>query len=330
MNPKHGLPKLVAFSLLAFSLMAGCGGRTSGGDAPYAKQTYTYKVVDSHEIRADVYRLPGNGIRPAIIWLHPGALIVGSREWLASEQMATYLDAGYVVIAVDYRLAPETKLDEIVGDVEDAYAWVRTEGPELFQIDPDRVAVVGHSAGGYLALTAGHRLEPRPRALVSFYGYGDVTGTWIAEPDPTYLDRPVVSRDEAFAAIGDSVISDTEVERSTDSRYPLYIHCRQQGSWPVVVSGHDPETDQQWFREYEPMLNVTPRYPPTMLIHGEADDDVPYERSVLVANELERHGVEHEFLTDPAWGHMFDAAEPDSRAVQQLFAQILTFLERHL
>jgi len=162
-------------SLLALViLLLGLMGCSSNGTAlRLQKDTYTYKTVGDHRIQADVYRQADDDeTRPAIIWIHSGALVVGSRDWIASEQMEAYLEAGYAVISIDHRLAPETRLAAIVEDLEDAYAWVRSEGPELLRIDPHRIAVVGHSAGGYLALLAGARLQPRPRALVSFYGYG--------------------------------------------------------------------------------------------------------------------------------------------------------------
>jgi len=51
-----------------------------------AKQTYTYKVVGDCAIQADVYRAPGDTVRPAILWIHGGALIMGNREGLRSAQ----------------------------------------------------------------------------------------------------------------------------------------------------------------------------------------------------------------------------------------------------
>jgi acetyl esterase/lipase len=90
------------------------------------------------------------------------------------------------ILKIDYRLAPETKLDAILEDIDAAYGWLRKEGSRE-GLDADRVAVVGHSAGGYLTLMAGCRFSPKPAALVSFYGYGDIAGDWYSRPDPYYL-----------------------------------------------------------------------------------------------------------------------------------------------
>src|SRR5437870_12860056 len=165
------------------------------------KKTYTYKTVGDLVIQADVYRPDDDVVRPAIFWIHGGALIMGQRRNLRAEQLNRYLDAGFAVVSIDYRLAPENKLPEILEDIQDAWRWVRAEGPKLFRIDPDRIAVVGHSAGGYLTLAAGYLFRPRPRALVSFYGYGDITSDWYSKPDPYYVKQPHVSREQGWEAL---------------------------------------------------------------------------------------------------------------------------------
>ena len=157
-----------------------------------AQTTYTYKKIGDLEIQADVYRPAGEGVCPAVMWIHGGALILGHRGGLRAEHRQRYLDAGFAVVSIDYRLAPETKLPGILEDIQDAYRWLRAEGPRLFRIDPDRIAVAGGSAGGYLTLAAGYLFRPRPRALVSFYGYGEIAGEWYSLPDTFYSRQPAV------------------------------------------------------------------------------------------------------------------------------------------
>jgi acetyl esterase/lipase len=55
-----------------------------------------------------------------------------------------------------------------------------------------------------------------------------------------------------------------------------------------------------------PIRNVTEDYPPTLLIHGDQDTDVPFRQSVLMAEELESRGAEHELIAMPNRGHVFD------------------------
>ena len=107
--------RIVLITLSLFCL-TGCMAGTEKVNLPDPK-TYTYKTVGDCSIEADVY-LPADRSKPlpAIVYLHSGALILNSRKEIIPEQLIQYLEAGYAVIAVDYRLAPETKLPGIVSD----------------------------------------------------------------------------------------------------------------------------------------------------------------------------------------------------------------------
>ena len=98
---------------------------------------------------------------------------------------------------------------------------------------------------------------------------------------------------------------------------------------PVEVVGHDPDTDQSLQSPICPVKNVTKDYPPTLLLHGDNDTDVPFEQSALMAKELARQGVQHEFIAMPGRGHGFDGAMSDP-AIATTFDRVLTFLYKQL
>jgi len=270
-------------------------------------KTYAYKILDSQRIRlqANVHRLPGDAVRPVIVFIHGGALMMGDRKMTpkAGSLLQALLDAGYVVVSIDYRLAPQVKLPAIIDDVRDACNWVRERGPELFRVNPDELFVMGQSAGGYLTLMTGFRVQPRPRALVSFWGYGDIAGEWYSRPDPFYRQQPLVTKEEADESGG----------------MKLYLYCRQQGLWPKVLTGHDPDAEPRAFDPFCPVRNVTREYPPTLLIHGTKDTDVPYQLSVQMANELAGKSVDG--------GHGFDKRNADVAA--RTYQQVVEFLNQH-
>jgi len=188
----------------------------------------------------------------------------------------------------------------------------------------DRIATGGGSAGGYLTQMTGFCLEPRPRALVSYFGYGDLIGPWYSEPSEFYRRQPLVSKEEAYAAVGSAAVSDPPQD---NQRARFYLYCRQNGLWPKEVTGHDPHTDRKWFDRYCPVRNVTARYPPTILIHGTNDTDVPYSLSQDMDAKLSQAGVEHEFITVQGAGHGLSGAKPEE--VAQVADRAVQFVKAH-
>jgi acetyl esterase/lipase len=297
-------------------------------------KTHTYKTVGTLSLQVDVYGAdPQNGTpKPVVLWIHGGALIMGNRANIAPGQRDRYLDAGFVVISIDYRLAPETKLPAIAEDVEDAFRWVREHGGEILGIDPNRVGVVGHSAGGYLTLLAGHRVDPTPQALVAFYGYGDLVGDWYSKPDPFYNTFDQVTDADAHRAVGEREVVDGSAD---PARRDFYLWSRQNGLWPLKVGGRDPRAESDWFAPFCPAENVSAnglKYPPTLLLHGDADTDVPYGQSVHMARQLAAAGVEHEFITIPGGPHGFDhSPEMESNSmISDAFDSVIAFLNEHV
>jgi len=89
-------------------------------------------------------------------------------------------------------------------------------------------------------------------------------------------------------------------------------------------------TESAWFSAYEPVQNVTSSYPPTMLLHGRADTDVPFFAAERMVAALEEQGVAYEFVSRAGWNHVFDQIEADSPDVQAALRQVLAFLEEHV
>ncbi len=310
----------------ALPLLVLCASAPAAEPA-FTKKTYTYKTVGKLEIKADVYRPADDKVRPAVVWLHGGALIVGSRGSVPGDILALCRAEGLALVSFDYRLAPEAKLPAIVDDLRDAFAWLRKEGPKSLHIDPDRVVVTGGSAGGYLTLMTGVAVRPRPRALVAYWGYGDVDGDWYTKPSEHYRkSAKLVSKEEAERAVGRAVLAGTAgEEQRARSRYYLYL--RQNGLWTKEVTGFAPD-DRKKLDPFCPVRNVTPDYPPTLLVHGTVDTDVPYELSAAMAKELARQKVPHELVTVRGAGHGLSGGPP--REVAEARKKALGFILRHL
>lgn len=289
-------------------------------------KTYTYKKVGDLEIKVVVHRRDDTVIRPVVVRIHGGALIVGHRDWEKDNVYLKLLEAGYAIVSIDYRLAPETKLTSIIEDLEDVFDWIQEEGQELFRVDTSKIAVTGGSAGGYLTLTSGFRVKPRPTVLVVFWGYGDLIGDWISTPSQHHPSD--ITKQEAWEQVSGPPISDSRDRKGNGGAF--YMYCRNHGLWPKAVSGWDPSTEAKKFFKYMPVKNVTHDYPPTMLVHGTSDTDVPYEQSLMMAEEFKKHNVEYKLITIPGAEHGLKDGDPKlvNAAYNSAVEFINTFMKR--
>ena len=139
-----------------------------------------YSAPDTRSLVLDVYRPPSPGLYPAMVQIHGGAWQRGSR--IDDETFARYFAGrGYVVFAIDYRFAPQSKWPKALEDVRAALDWVRSNAAS-YEADPSRLALIGRSAGAQLALIAGYTYGAH--AVVSYYGPTDLDKGWRNPPDP--------------------------------------------------------------------------------------------------------------------------------------------------
>lgn len=132
----------------------------------------------------------------------------------------------------------------------------------------------------------------------------------------------MVSNEQAYRSVGTACVSAPPEE--ADRRSKFYLYCRQQGIWTKEVAGHDPEVEPQWFDPYCPVRNVSLNYPPTVLIHGTADTNVPYKESVKMEEKLSRFKVTNKFLSVPGGSHGLSNDAPAVRAA--IFRQAMDFV----
>lgn len=249
-------------------------------------QTVTYARPEGEELQLDVWRPPEEGDtagpqrRPAVVAVHGGGGIQGGRsqealwgEWLAEQ--------GYVVFSIDYRLGLPPRWEDATGDVKCAVGWVK-ENAGRYGVDPDRIALLGHSFGGHVALLAAYT-DGDPRLAPSC----DVPGTGVAAVAAFYPPTDFMRLDETqWPWWRPSLASSVKDSTGTDVDY--------------VAEGDR--------RLASPISHVDPGDPPTFLAHGSQDQISPPEQSVLLANRLEEEGVPHRLLELPGARHGFDGA----------------------
>ena len=297
-------------------------------EAAVKKTTYVFKTVGDVKVHADVYRVDDDRVRPVVVWIHGGALIMGNRNSVPKNIKDLCHTEGYALVSIDYRLAPEVKLPEIIADVDDAFTWIRGQGAKTCKLDGNRIVVTGGSAGGYLTLMTGVRIKPKPTALVAYWGYGDVDGDWYTKPSEFYRKQPLVNKEEALAGVGGKVLTGSEPGYDGKARSRYYLYLRQNGLWTNEVTGFDPMTERKKLDPYCPVRNVTKDYPPTMLVHGLDDTDVPYSLSADMVKELAKHKVDYKIATVANAGH--GLAGGFKRDVDEAHSTALEFIRARL
>jgi len=243
---------------------------------------------------------------PCVVALHGGAWRGGSRKdlsrpipWadLGVQQTGSFIEdvasRGYVAASVGYRLSPAHKFPAHIEDVKTAVRYLRAHAKEL-NIDPDRIGVVGFSAGGHLAALLGTAdkaagfdtgLYPgessQVKCVVDFFGPSDLT---------LYAETPGIEKAFMRPLLGGSFDKSPEL-----------------------------------FRKASPVEYVTKDAPPFLIFHGTADFVVPYVHSTRLHAKLKAAGVPSELvpMRGKSHGWFGDDARDSHERQMKFFAEHL-------
>jgi len=161
---------------------------------------------------------------------------------------------------------------------------------------------------------------------VSYWGYGDLIGPWYSEPSPhaRHQGKSHTPAEMAVIETGPPV-ANSRNRKGNGGTY--YRTCRKLGIWPRKVSGF-PESETKKFAPFMPALNVSPTYPPTLMIHGTKDTDVPHEQSLIMAREFKKHGVPHRLISVKDGEHGLGGGKP--KDIRAAHAAILPFIKNYM
>jgi len=196
------------------------------------------------EVPARVYAPSVGTPLPAVAYFHGGGWVQGDLETHHGLCARLAKHAGVLVLAVDYRLAPEHKFPAAVEDCLAAYRWLRTRGAEL-GADPARVAVAGDSAGGNLSAVvsqltaAGGTPVPTCQVLI----YPAVDFSFDTDSHRELVDGHVIPRDRILWYAEQYLRGEAD---KTDLRASPLRAKSLAGQPPalVVTAGFDPLRDE--------------------------------------------------------------------------------------
>jgi acetyl esterase/lipase len=250
----------------------------------------TYLTASNWEAKLDVYTPRGSGPHPTVIHIHGGGWTGGSRESTILRAMP-FLEMGFAVVNVSYRLARVAEAPAAVEDCLCALRWVIRNAKE-YAFDVNRIVVTGYSAGGHLALTTG------------------------MIPASAGLDRQCPGTEELKVAAVVNWYGITDVADLLDGANRRTYAVQWLGSRPDRV---------EVASRLSPMTYVRAGLPPTLTIHGDADPTVPYAHATKLHAALQKAGVTSELVTIPKGGHGNFPLPEQLRAVEAMRA----FLAKH-
>lgn len=234
---------------------------------PVRYQEQAFLEVDGEQLMADIYQ-PSylHGPIPAVIVVHGGSWQTGASGELAA--LNGYLAAReYVVFDINYRAAPKAPFPAARDDVMAAIEFVK-KNAKAFGVDPSRIALLGRSAGGQLALLAAYTAkDPAIRGVISFYGPADLRWGWNNPANP----------------------------RVSPSRAILETYL-----------GGPPDKVAATYDEASPLEAVSSDTPPTLIIHGLRDEIVSPVHADRLEEKLRAARVPHLYVRLPWATHGCD------------------------
>ena len=251
----------------------------------------TYHVASNQENKLDLYIPRGaTGPTPVLMYIHGGGWVGGTKESNVL-RILPYLEMGWAVANIEYRLGAVARAPAAVEDGLCALRWVIRNAGQ-YNLDTSRIVTTGNSAGGHLALTTGMipasagldrecpgSEELSVAAIINWYGITEV-GDLLAGPN---------TKSYAVEWMG-----------SLENRFEIA-------------------------ERVSPMTYVRAGLPPTLTIHGDADPTVPYQHAITLHEKLDELGVSNVLHTVPGGGH----GGFNREQTLAIFETIRRFLSQH-
>jgi len=269
-----------------------------------------YGRVGDIPLLLDIYipETPIASPMPAVIWIHGGSwkyLDKSNNHMLRS--IKALAEHGFFAVSIDYRLSGVAPFPAAVEDCKCAVRWLRANA-EKYNIDPNRIGVLGSSAGGHLAMMVGCADETA--ALEGNGGWADFSSQVQAACSyygPTDLVSTYIKKEAVWGSVPDS------------------FHYVQ------FLGGHLEEKPDMW-KAASPINHVTADDPPLLLVHGKLDSVVPIIVSEKMYRIYQQTGLEVSLIRVSDADHIFRQVTDRhiSPSIEEIEQIVLDFFVKHL
>jgi acetyl esterase/lipase len=281
-------------------------------DLPFAVHVET-----GAQLLADLWQppvgVPRSGL--GIIYLHGSGWHYMDKDMLTRPFFGHLANQGHVIMDVAYTLAPMTDLSGMVADVKRAVAWLKTHS-SAYGVDPERIVLMGGSAGGHLALLSAYapkhpalhppdvNVDPSVHAVVAYYAPIDLLASYhfFSACYEDLFTRP--SGPERW------VMRFAEALLHRARFLPSGRHIVSIPGMLTDLLGDTPDQVPELYHLASPINHVGRHCPPTLLLQGAHDPGGMRVDALRLHRALQAAGVKSIYLEYPHTGHGFDLIFP--------------------
>ncbi len=270
--------KISAIILLLLSAVFASAQNTSENllkiaDRYWMQPDVVYGSANNTALKLDVWYPRDNpNPTPTLFYIHGGGWIFGSKEG-SVYQFLPFLEKGWRVVNVEYRMAGNSLAPGAVEDTRCALRWIYRNAKQ-FNFDTSKIVLTGHSAGGHLSL---------------------ITGML---PKGTDLDNRCYGDEELKVA---AIINWYGIADVND-----LIQGANLKNYAVMWMG-SLENKTEIAKKVSPLTYIRAGLPPVLTIHGDKDDVVPYSHATRLKDALDKAKVPNKLFTVKNGGHgMFE------------------------
>ncbi|HZJ82536.1 MAG TPA: alpha/beta hydrolase [Clostridia bacterium] len=252
----------------------------------YESITRVYKKEEDHELKMDIW-YPNNKRKnhPLVLFAHGGGWVSGFRNQPNNISWCKYLASnGFAVASIDYRFGLKNTMQDILMDYTDALAFLKEQGDSL-DLSSDNIVLMGLSAGGHLSML-----------YASYYSHNN-------DVDAMKGIRGVV------AYYSPSDLTDI-LSPESKSLFARLATIR-------TLKGR-PDQKAQDYEDYSPIKWISDKMPPVLVVHGKADQTVPFASSEKLVERLKECNVPFRFLVHPNGKHCFEMNSKDFQTIRIL------------
>lgn len=261
----HQLEKSGAQKIKMDAVLAGADGWNPDLSSSYSANRFDkeYGEAGGEKLLLDAHVPEGEGKFPIVLIVHGGGWMTGDREKDIVPVFAP-VATNFTWFTISYRLAPTNRWPACYEDLQTAIRWVKKHAAE-FKGNPDRIALLGYSAGGHLVTLAGTRADAdtRVQAIAAF-------------APPTDL------------------VADNERRGGLSASMQALFNC---GSTNIT------DNVRAVLKENSPSTYVKSGLPPFLIVQGSADKTVPAVQSQAFQEKLKTAGVDCDLILIPEGQH---------------------------